>query len=40
MDFDLDALQLLVPQEAQTTAACNKSCQPTVCTFTCRVTDA
>ncbi|MEV4558394.1 ALQxL family class IV lanthipeptide [Kitasatospora sp. NPDC049285] len=39
MDFDLDALQQLAPQETQTTGACTKSCYPTVCPATCTITD-
>lgn len=39
MEFDLDALQELVPQEKQTTAACSRSCFPTICPNTCTVTD-
>ena len=39
MDFDLDALQALVPTEQSTISNCIKSCNPTHCTATCTVTD-
>ncbi|MFC6598718.1 ALQxL family class IV lanthipeptide [Kitasatospora paranensis] len=38
MDFDLEALQLLVPQEAQAAAGCVRTCSPTICPRTCTTT--